>query len=361
MADFYETLGVSRTASKEEIKKAYKKLAKKYHPDLNKDKPEAAEKFKEINEAYSALSDDQKRSNYDRFGNADAGQQYSQGFGGQGHDFGDIFETFFGGSRGPRRRRRGADLKAELDLTFNESVFGTEKRVKVTRFEKCETCEGVGGTGEANCSTCKGSGQVRRSYRTPFGMFAQSGMCTDCGGMGKIIKHPCEDCSGQARVRNTSTITVNIPAGVRDGTTLRLTGEGEAGEPGTRSGDLYVELFVTPHEHFERKGDDIYLDYPITFSQAALGDSVEVQTIHGEVTMKIPSGIQSGTIMKLRDEGVENVNGRGKGDQLVRIHVRTPKKVNTKMKKMFKDLAKESKEKLTIEKGFFEKLKEGFQ
>jgi molecular chaperone DnaJ len=364
VVDYYEILGVSKNASKEEIKKAYKNLAKKYHPDLNKDNPNATAKFKEINEAYSALSDDNKRSNYDRFGSTESGQGYSHGFEGfQQGGFSDIFESFFGGSfggsGGQRRRRRGQDLKAELDISFNEACFGTEKKIKVSRLENCESCEGIGGKGEKSCTTCQGSGQVRKSYRTPFGVVAQSGVCSQCGGFGKIVETSCDDCSGHGRVKNSRTITVKVPKGVSDGVTLRLTGEGEAGEPHAPSGDLYVEIYVKPHEVFERKGDDIYLDYPVSFSQAALGDKVKIPTIRDKVSMKIPSGIQSGTILRLRDEGVDNVNGRGTGDQLVRIHVKTPSKVNSKMKKLFKDLADENKEKLKIEKGFFEKLREG--
>lgn len=362
MTDYYETLGVAKGASKEEIKKAYKKLAKKYHPDLNKDNPESTEKFKKINEAYSVLSDDNKKSNYDRFGSA-GNQQYSHGFEGfqGGGGFEDIFESFFGGGGfSPRsRKRRGGDLKVELDLTFKEAVFGTSKKIKVTRLEKCDTCDGLGGSGETTCSVCKGSGRVRKSYRTPFGMFAQTAACHNCGGMGKEIKEPCDDCSGTGRVKNTTTITVKVPAGVNDGTTLRLSGEGNAGEYGATPGDLFVELFVSPDDIFERKGDDIYLEFPISFSQAALGDSVEVPTIRGKVKMKIPAGTQSGTMMRLKKEGVDNIQGYGTGDQFVRIQVKTPTKLNSKSKKLLQDLAKENKEKLKIEKGFFEKLKEG--
>ena len=360
MTDYYETLGVTKNASKDEIKKAYKKLAKKYHPDLNKDNPKATDKFKKINEAYSVLNDDNKKSNYDRFGSTD-NQQHAHGFEGfQGAGFEDIFGSFFGGGFSPRsRNRRGGDLKVELDLTFKEAVFGTSKKIKITRLERCETCDGVGGTGETTCSTCKGSGRVRRSYRTPFGMFAQTSTCQHCGGMGKEIKNPCNDCNGTGRLKNTRTITVKVPQGVNDGTTLRLSGEGNAGEYGATAGDLFVELFVAPDDIFERKGDDIYLEYPISFSQAALGDSVEIPTVRGKVKMKIPAGTQSGTMMRLKKEGVENIQGYGIGDQFVRLQIKTPTKLNAKSKKLLKDLAKENKEKLKIEKGFFEKLKEG--
>ncbi len=361
MADYYEILGVPKTATKDEIKRAYKNLAKKYHPDLNPEKKEAEHKFKEINEAYAALSDDQKRANYDRYGSAESQQQYSHGFEG-GRDFSgfqDIFEQFFDmGGRGGKRR--GRDVKYELELNFHDACFGTEKKVKVTKMDRCESCDGLGGTGEIQCATCHGSGQVRRSYRTPFGMFAQTSICTTCGGMGSTVKNACKTCAGQGRIKNTKTITVKVPAGVSEGTTLRLTGEGEAGEPGAPNGDLFVEIFVTPHDIFKRKDDDIYVEFPISFSQAALGDSLEVPTIRGSVKMKVPAGTQAGTVMRLKGEGVDNVNGYGTGDQLVRIQVKTPTSITTKMRKLLEDLAKENKEELAVEKGWFEKIKEGF-
>jgi molecular chaperone DnaJ len=351
MADYYDTLGVKKSATKEEIKKAYKKLAKKHHPDLNKGDPESEKKFKEINEAYASLSDDSKRSNYDRFGSTD--NQHSQGFGGHGGGgfggFSDIFESFFGGQGGGRRgRRRGRDLKAELEISFKEAAFGCTKNIKVTRLE---TPKGVD-SDEKTCSDCNGAGQVKKTFRTPFGMVSQAGICSACGGVGKTFT--------DHRERKTSTISVKVPVGVEDGMTLRLSGEGESGEPRAGDGDLFVELFVTPHDLFERKGDNIYLEVPISFSQAALGDKIEVPTLREEVEMKIPSGIQSGTLLRLKGEGVENLHGRGKGDQLVRILVKTPSKLSKKQKALFENLANENKEKLKIQKGFFEKIKEGF-
>ncbi|MBL7051887.1 MAG: molecular chaperone DnaJ [Nanoarchaeota archaeon] len=366
MTDYYKTLGIGKNATKEEIKKAYKKLAKKYHPDLNKNDAKSSEKFKEINEAYSALSDETKRSNYDRFGSAGA-QQHSHGFEGfQSRDFGDISDIFdsvfgFGGQRSRKVRRKGQSLKVELELSFKEAVFGIEKKIKVSRYESCDTCEGLGGKGEVKCATCKGVGHQRKNFRTPFGVFAQTATCNTCGGTGNVLKHTCKDCKGNCKVKNTSSITVKVPAGISDGQTLRLSGEGEAGNHGGPSGDLFVEVYVTPDEMFERKGDDIHLDYPISFSQAALGDTVQVPTIRGKVKMKIPAGTQSSTLMKLKEEGVDNVNGYGKGDQIVRICVKTPTKLSANMKKLLKDFAKENKEKLKIEKGFFEKIKDGFE
>ena len=360
MADYYETLGVSKEASKEDIKKAYKKLAKKYHPDLNKG--EGSEKFKEVSEAYSVLSDEGKRANYDRFGTAD--NQYSQGFGGFGGQgfsgFSDIFESFFDLGGRSSRPQRGRDLRYEMEISFLESCFGIKKNIKVNKLDRCKGCEGFGGTGEKTCEDCNGQGRVQKKYRTPFGAIAQTHTCSACSGKGKTVKDVCEVCSGKGRVQSTKTLEVKVPAGIQDGQSLRLTGEGEAGSPGARNGDLFVEIFVTPHDIFVRKGDDILLEFPISFSQAALGDKVDVPTIRENVTMKIPSGTQPGTVMKLKEEGVENVNGYGKGDQLVRIKVKTPNKLSSKQKKLFQDLAKENKEKLKIEKGFFEKLREGF-
>ncbi|MAG78399.1 molecular chaperone DnaJ [archaeon] len=352
MADYYDTLGVKKGCSKEEIKKAYKTLAKKYHPDLNKDNPQAEQKFKEINEAYSALSDENKRANYDRFGST--GEQFSgynqRGF--EGFDMGDIFNSFFGG--GTTRKQRGRNLKAELELTFNEAVFGTKKEIKITKYDQCKECNGKGGKDTISCPDCGGSGRIKKSYRTPFGTFAQTATCQNCQGSGESVKHICKDCQGTGKIRATKKVKVKVPKGVDDGTTLRISNEGEYGEAGF--GDLYVELFVQPHEIFERKDDDIFLELPISFSQAALGDQIKVPTIREKVKMKIPPGTQSGTIMRLKGEGVENVNGYGNGDQHVKIQVVTPKKINKTQKDLLKRLAKENKEELKIKKGFFEKL-----
>jgi len=359
---YYDVLGVKEGCTKEEIKKAYKKLAKKYHPDLNKDNPEAEKKFKEISQAYSVLSDDTKRANYDRFG--EAGEQFSGynqggGFSGfEGMNMGDIFDSFFGFGGAPRQRR-GANLKAEVELTFKEAIFGTSKEIKITKYEKCKKCDGKGGEGSITCPDCNGSGGVRKSYRTPFGSFTQASTCQRCKGQGKTVKDVCDDCDGSGKERNTKKVKVKIPAGVSDGTTLRISGEGEFGKAGY--GDLFVELFVQPDDLFERQGDDIFLELPISFSQAALGDEIDIPTIRGKVKMKIPSATQSGTIMRLKNEGVDNVNGYGTGDQHVRIQIVTPKKVNKTQKDLFKRLAKENKEKLKIKKGFFERLKDSFE
>ncbi len=357
--DYYETLGVGKNASKEEIKKAYKTLAKKYHPDLNPNNKESEKKFKEINEAYSALSDDTKRENYNRFGSADANN--FQGFNSNFQGFDEVFESFFdlgGGRRG--RRSKGRDIKYEMEITFLEACFGVSKEINISKLEQCEKCKGLGGEGEENCRKCKGTGRLQKSFRTPFGMFAQTTVCDECYGQGKSVKNVCNECKGYGRVKKSRKISVKIPAGVNEGSTLRLSGMGEAGEYGARSGDLFVEIFITPHDIFVRKEDDIYVEMPISFSQAALGDSVKVPTIRGEVNMKIPCGIQSGTILRLKDEGVENVNGHGTGDQLVRVQVKTPAKLNAKQKKLMEEFAKENEEKLKIDKNWFEKFREDY-
>lgn len=359
MPDYYQLLGVGRNATKEEVKKAYKTLAKKYHPDLNPSDKDAEKKFKEINEAYAVLSDDTKRGNYDRFGTAEDHFARGGGFEGFG-DFGDIFESFFDPGGGRRRAHRGRDLKMELEVSFMEACFGCSKQISVTKLDRCEGCDGMGGTGEQSCPACKGTGRLERSYRTPFGIFAQTSTCPQCRGMRTSIKHVCRECNGRGRVNSKKKTTVKVPAGVYDGTALRLTGEGEAGEFGTRNGDLFIEIFVTPHDIFARKESDIYIELPVSVSQAALGDTVAVPTIRGEVKMRIPSGTQSSTVLRLKGEGVEMMNGHGTGDQLVRIQVKTPEKLSMKQRKLFEDLAKESKETLTIEKGWFEKLKEEF-
>ena len=359
--DYYETLGVEKNASKEEIKKAYKTLAKKYHPDLNQGNKDAEHKFKEINEAYSALNDDGKRENYDRYGSAEANNNF-QGFNnGNFQGFEDVFESFFdlGGRRG-KRRNRGRDIKYEIEITFLEACFGVNKEINISILDKCEKCNGLGGEGEENCKKCKGTGRIQKSFRTPFGVFAQTTMCDECRGQGKTIKHVCKECKGYGRLKKNKKITVKIPAGEFEGSTLRLTGEGEAGEFGSRSGDLFVEIFVIPHEMFIRKDDDILVEVPVSFAQAALGDSVKVPTIRGEVNLKVPAGIQSGTMLRLKGEGVENIHGHGTGDQIVRVQVRTPAKLSSKQKKLMEELAKESDEKLKIDKNWFEKFREDY-
>jgi molecular chaperone DnaJ len=360
--DYYDTLGINKDSSKEEIKKAYKKLAKKYHPDLNPDSG-SSEKIKEINEAYSVLSDDNKRSNYDRFGSSD--EQFSGFQGQQGFNediFSDIFGSFFGGNPYARQRgpKGGSDLKYELNIEFKEAAFGTKKKISINKLNKCDECNGTGSEDgkQANCGTCHGSGQVGRQFRTPFGIVQHATTCPKCSGKGKIIENKCDECNGHGRKKENKTITVTIPAGVDNGSTLRVLNEGESGEQGAPSGHLYVEIHVRPHKLFERDGNDVLLDYPISFPQAALGDEIKVPTLENDIKMKIPPGTQTHTIFRLRGKGFPYLDGYGNGDQMVRIIVKTPTKLSSKQKENLEKFAKDSKEELKIEKGFFGKVKD---
>ncbi|MGM9967745.1 MAG: molecular chaperone DnaJ [Rummeliibacillus sp.] len=347
--DYYEVLGIAKTASKDEIKKAYRKLSKKYHPDLNKE-PGAEEKFKEIAEAYEVLSDDQKRARYDQFGHQDPNQGFggfggfsgSEGFGG----FEDIFSSFFGGGgrtrRDPNAPRKGDDLQYRMTISFEEAVFGKEKEIEIPREETCETCHGTGakpGTSKETCSYCNGSGQTSETVNTPFGQMVNRRTCSHCQGTGQIIKEKCSTCHGAGTVKKRKKIKVNIPAGVDDGQQLRLSGQGEAGINGGPAGDLYIVFHVRASDKFERDGDDIYLELPITFPQAALGDEIEVPTINGKVKMKIPAGTQSGDRFRLKGKGVKNVHGYGTGDQHVIVQIKTPKKLTEKQKELLREFA----------------------
>ncbi|MGG0657564.1 molecular chaperone DnaJ [Rummeliibacillus pycnus] len=344
--DYYEVLGIEKSASQDEIKKAYRKLSKKYHPDLNKE-PGAEEKFKEIAEAYEVLSDDQKRARYDQFGHQDPNQGFggfggAEGFGG----FEDIFSSFFGGGgrtrRDPNAPRKGDDLQYRMTISFEEAVFGKEKEIEIPREETCDTCHGNGakpGTSKETCSYCNGSGQTSETINTPFGQMVNRRTCNHCQGTGQIIKEKCSTCHGAGTIKKRKKIKVNIPAGVDDGQQLRLSGQGEAGVNGGPSGDLYIVFHVRASEQFERDGDDIYLELPITFPQAALGDEIEVPTIHGKVKMKIPAGTQSGERFRLKAKGVKNVHGYGNGDQHVIVQIKTPKKLTEKQKELLREFA----------------------
>ncbi|MFH0798240.1 MAG: molecular chaperone DnaJ [Candidatus Woesearchaeota archaeon] len=360
--DYYKILGVGKDASKEDIKKAYKSLAKKHHPDLNKESG-SAEKFKEINEAYTALSDDTKRSNYDRFG--DSGEQFSGFQGGNYNEemFSDIFDNFFEGSifGGARKgRRKGADLKYELEITFEEAAFGTKKKIGINKLGRCDKCDGTGAEDGkvVQCEACGGRGQVRQQFRTPFGIVQQSAVCSACRGSGKVAKNACSECGGKGRKKVSKSITISIPAGVDNGSTLRVADEGEAGEFGASAGNLYVEVYVRPHPIFERDGNDITLEVPISFAQAALGDEIKVPTLEGEVTMKLPAGTQSHSLFRLKAKGIPYLDGYGRGDEIVRIIVKTPKSLSQNQKKLLHEFAKENKENLKIEKGFFDKVRD---
>ncbi|WP_342399316.1 molecular chaperone DnaJ [Weizmannia sp. FSL W8-0676] len=372
--DYYEVLGVAKDASKDEIKKAYRKLSKKYHPDINK-APDAAEKFKEIQEAYEVLSDDQKRAQYDQFGHAGPNQGFGggNGFGGfsssdfDSFGFEDIFSTFFGGGRrnDPNAPRQGADLQYTMTLEFEEAVFGKETDIHIPREETCDTCHGTGakpGTHPKECPHCHGTGQLNTEQQTPFGRIVNRRVCHYCGGTGKIITDKCKTCGGTGRVKKRRKIHVKIPAGIDDGQQLRVAGQGEPGINGGPAGDLYIIFHVRPHELFERDGDDIYCEIPIAFTQAALGDEIEVPTLHGKVKLKIPAGTQSGTKFRLRGKGVPNVHGHGTGDQHVIARIVTPRKLTERQKQLLREFAEASGEVPDEQSSnFFDKMKRAFK
>jgi molecular chaperone DnaJ len=370
--DYYEVLGVGRNASADEIKKAYRKLARKYHPDANPDNKEEAEaKFKEISEAYVVLSDPEKRANYDRFGHAGVDGQGFGGFEGFGDlgGLGDIFEMFFGGggrrSNGPAR---GRDIRADLELNLKEAAFGLEREIKVARIEACGTCGGSGaapGSKPKTCLACGGSGQMQYAQNTPFGRIVQSRTCDRCHGTGQIVEKPCATCHGEGKVRKNRNIKVKVPAGVDNGSRLRLAGEGEVGSKGGPPGDLYVYIHVKPHRIFRREGDDLICELPISFTQAALGGELEVPTLEGNEILKIPEGTQTGTVFRIRGKGIPHVNGYGRGDQHVRVKVVTPRKLSEKQKALLREFAKLSEEEIkdseaASDKGFFGKMKDAF-
>lgn len=368
--DYYDTLGVEKGASKDEIKKAYKKLAKKYHPDKYQDtteKKQAEEKFKEINEAAAVLGDEQKRTQYNQFGKSGAGFDFRD-FGGFNNfgadfDFGDIFDMFFGGSggftRGRRHSYRGSDLRFNIELSLEDVAEGVQKTIMLPRLEKCHECNGSGAKNSSDiitCVSCHGSGRVTRSRRTPFGIFQTTTTCSECNGEGKTIKNLCNICSGNGRIKKNSKIKINIPAGVEHGTRLRITGEGEAAPRNGEPGDLYVVVFVKEHEYFIRDGDDLYVDVPISFTQASLGDVVEVATLDGKTKLKIPSGTQTDTIFRLKNKGIPHLNGYGSGDQKIRVTVQVPKRLNKKQTTLLREFEKESGSDSNPVKSFFKNI-----
>ena len=353
--DYYEVLGVSKGASEDEIKKAYKKLARKYHPDLNPDNKEAEEKFKEVNEAYEILYDPNKKARYDQFGFAGVDPNYGAGGAGGGFDggfdfgdLGDIFGSFFGGGFGGGRRtnpnapQRGESIRLSLAISFEEAAFGCEKEVSVDRMEQCGTCHGNGcaaGTTPEVCPDCHGTGQVQVRRQTPMGVFATSSPCGRCGGKGKIIHQPCPDCRGSGAVRRRKTIQVSIPAGIDNGQTISVRGQGSAGKNGGPAGDLLVTITVRPHELFRREGTSVLCDAPITFAQAVLGAELEIPTIDGKVKYDLPEGTQSGTTFRLKGKGIPAINGRGRGDQYVTVYIETPRNLNREQKEALKKFA----------------------
>lgn len=368
--DYYEVLGLGKDASKEEIRKAYRKLARKYHPDVNKE-PDAEGKFKEAKEAYETLSNEQKRAQYDQFGHAGAQGQGFGGFGGAQDfgGFGDIFDMFFGGggrTQDPNAPRQGADLQYTMVLEFEEAVFGKETEITIPKEEECDTCHGSGakpGTKTKTCSHCHGTGQLNTEQNTPFGRVVNKRVCHHCNGSGKIIPDKCSTCSGTGRVKKHKKISITIPAGIDDGQQIRVSGKGEAGINGGPPGDLYVVVQIKPHDFFEREGDNIFCEVPLTYTQAALGDEIEVPTVHGKVMLKIPAGTQTGKVFRLRGKGVPNVRGYGTGDQHIHIRIVTPTHLTERQKELLREFNEIGGHDATDEQGgsFFQRFKKAFK
>ena len=364
--DYYQVLGIDRQATQDGIKKAFRRLARQYHPDVNKD-TDAEARFKEINEAYEVLSDPEKRAMYDRFGHAAP----QSGFGGQGDFSGfggieDIFESFFGGMRTGTSRRgpsRGSDLRYDLTIEFEEAIFGVEKEILVPRHETCPHCQGSGaepGTQPIRCPQCNGTGEVRRQQQTILGSFVQVATCPRCQGEREIVTTPCTRCQGQKVVEVERTISVRIPAGVDNGTRIRLAGEGEPGMRGGPTGNLYVVLDVKPHSHFRRDDNTIMLELDINVAQAALGDAVSVPTLDGDEDLSIPAGTQTGETFRLRGKGVPYLRRNGRGDQVVIVHVRTPSRLTARQRELFEELGSTLGGEVVHqpEKGLLNKLRE---
>ena len=342
--DYYEVLGIARNATDEDIKRAFRKLAFKYHPDHNHEGG-AEEKFKEVNEAYEVLSDPDKRTAYDRFGHGGAEGFFGRGF--EGFDFGgfgDIFDAFFGRATTATRQapQQGADLRYGTTITLEEIAFGTEKEINISRIENCSLCQGVGckpGSQPSRCPNCNGTGQVRRTQQSIFGRFTNITTCPQCHGEGRIITEPCPQCRGTGKEKRRRSILVKIPAGVDDGSQIRIRGEGDAGIRGGPSGNVYITVSVEQHELFTRDGDDIIYELPINFAQAALGTEVEVPTLDGEVKLKVPAGSQMGKVFQLKNKGIPHLRRNGRGDQLVRLLVVTPESLTEKQRQLFQELA----------------------
>lgn len=381
--DYYEVLGLKKGASEDEIKKAFKSMARKYHPDLHPDDKEAAEKFKEINEAYEVLSDSEKRARYDQFGHAGVDPNYGggagaggfSGFGGFG-DVGDIFDSIFGGGFGgfgggrstassANAPHRGGDVNANVTIDFMEACKGAKKKMRVTHMVKCDQCSGTGAdanTKTSSCTECHGQGSVRVNQRTPFGVISTTKVCPRCGGKGKIVTNPCSKCRGSGRQRVTTDIELKIPAGIDNGQILRVGGQGDAGLNGGPNGDLNVSVTVRPHELFTRSGNDIFCEIPISYAQAVLGDKVTVPTIKGKVEYEIPEGTQSGTKFRLRGEGVKYLGRESYGDQYVTVVVEVPKRLTKQQKELLKKFDDCLEEKNQAKRqNFFEKLKRRFE
>lgn len=379
MSNYYDLLGVSKNADLKEIKKAYKKLALKYHPDRNPDNKEAEEHFKKINEAASVLTDETKRAQYDQVGHENFARgarqgsssgSYSSGFSG---NFEDLFEGIFGqgfgdifGGGGSRRRgpSKGPDLQYDMEITLEDAVNGLKKEIVIPRFETCDNCSGSGAATPQDiniCSACQGQGAIRQAQRTPFGVFQTQTTCPTCRGQGKKITKECELCDGDGRVKHHRKIDVDIPAGVETGMQLRLHNQGGAGEHGAPAGDLYVVIHIKEHKVFERQRNDLYLQVPLSFVTATIGGKIKVPTIDGEATLKIPSGTQSNTIFKMKDLGVPYLRKNVRGDQLVKVVVHTPTSLSKKQEDLLKKFEASMKEGMLPKKGFFDRLKDVFE
>ncbi len=373
--DYYEVLGISKGASEQEIKKAYRSMAKKYHPDLHPGDADAEKNFKEVNEAYSILSDAEKKSMYDQYGHAgvDPNMGAGGGFGGFGGgfggfdfgDIGDIFGSFFGGGSSSSRRNapmRGDDVSAQVFISFEEAAFGCKKEISYSKIERCSECSGTGaakGTNAETCSKCHGSGQIKVTQRTPLGMMQSTRACDECRGTGKIIKNPCGECRGTGYVKLRKKIEVSIPAGIADGQRISLRGLGDDGRNGGGTGDLIIFVSVRPHHVFTRRGNDLYCDVPITFTEAALGAEINIPTLEGDEKFKIPEGTQSGTVFRIRGKGICSVNNpKYKGDLEFAVNVEVPRNLDSKQKDILKSFADACGEKhYQKKKKFFDKFK----
>ncbi len=370
--DYYEVLGVEKNASDDEIKKAFRKMAKKYHPDLNPGDKEAETHFKEVNEAYEILSDKDKRARYDQYGHAGVDPNFAAAGGnpfGQDIDLGDIFNSFFGGfgGRQPRNQnapRRGADTEVSVTISFEEAAKGCTKEVTYQNIELCEDCKGTGaakGTTMKTCPACGGKGQVMTQKSTPFGVIQTSQACSRCRGKGKIIEKPCPTCSGTGRTRKSKTVTVTIPAGISQDQVLNVAGHGNSGFNGGAAGNLHVYVNVMKHPIFERKGDDVWCEIPLTFTQAALGHEVTVPTLDGKVSYMVHEGTQPGDIFKLKGKGIQHLSGRGRGDQYVRVTIEVPKNLTTRQKEILKEFDSTLDAKNCQKRSsFFDKIKDMF-
>ena len=377
--DYYEVLGVNKGASDDEIKKAYRKMAKEYHPDLHPGDKVAEAKFKEVGEAYEVLSDPQKKSRYDQFGHAGVDPNFGGGAGGWGGggvnvdfgDIGDIFSSIFGGGFGggtrrqnPNAPRQGTDVGASVFISFEEAAKGCKKKVTVERVTTCSNCNGSGarrGTSPTTCPVCGGSGMVNHQQRTPFGVMQTQSPCSRCQGRGRIIENPCPTCSGQGRVRKSGEVGINIPAGIDDGQVITIPGHGNAGQNGGPAGDLQVQVSVRPHPLFERDGFNIWYELPITYAQAALGAEVEIPTLDGKITQTIKDGTQPGDVIRVRNKGIPYINGRGTGDLLLKVVVEVPKNLNREQKKILQEFEAATGDKqYQKRKSFFDTIKKNF-